>query len=394
VNDIIIKGFGCAFHDRGAICVLCGSSDRSVLSLKESSLEAPRLTTDARPLGLCEPCTIIAHWAWRQLSGEVPPWLPADAIHRIASVRVVVARRREVPKADALPASPESERWIKGPAEMNSSYEFLCVKQAAGSYDLPGSLITASAPQGGSIESSIKEASCKALEAHGFVTWPAVVETLYTAYGPRGRLVAVVLARGWGVSETVPADRPGHEWKPWPLSEHSGPMAGFYRAMETVWGLRLHKHCATGEPEDLCVHVREAARRYIALQASLKSKTTSDTSMAVAYLAAMNADERLIERMIRRAEEGLSSELAILPRTRKRPPKKGKKPARSVAEPVRPVNEESSDEEVDDEGTSPEDDEHDDEVPAEDESNIDETDESDEELDPTFVRPARPLTQE
>jgi len=390
MNDIIIRGFGCAFHDRGAICVLCGSSDRSVLAPKESQGER------SPALGLCEPCTILAHWAWRQLSGEVPPWLPEDAIHRIASVRVIVARRCEVPKADAPPAAPESERWIKGPAEMNSSYEFLCVKQADGSFDLPGTMVAATASPAGQAEndSAIKEASCKSLERHGLITWPAVVEPLYTAYGPRGRLVAVVLARGWGEAEIIPADRPGYEWKPWPLSEHTGPMAGFYRAMETVWGLRLYKHCATGEPVELCVHVREAARRYIALQAVLKVKTLSDTSMITAYLAAMSADERLIERMIRRGEEGLSSELTILSRTRKRPPKKAKKLARSVAELGRPVNEESSDEEVDDEGTSPEDDEYDDEDPGADESNTDETNEGDEELDPTFVRPARSLTQE
>jgi hypothetical protein len=86
--------------------------------------------------------------------------------------------------------------------------------------------------------------------------------------------------------------------------------------METVWALRLHKHCVVEDSGELCVQLREAACRYIELQIALRSRKSSDSSMSAIYRSSMSADELAVDRLIQLAEEraGARREISVIPR--------------------------------------------------------------------------------
>jgi hypothetical protein len=372
----------------GGECLLCRATDRPLLMRKG----------DLSAIGLCETCTGTAGWAWRQLVGEAPPLISAETIAQIKTVYVLIASRKQVPRADASESVPEAERWIKAPVELTSSYQFLCIPRLDGSvssFDLPNAQVPSVMkrhPIG--MNPRVVEGALDALEAVGLVSWAPVLEILYVGYGPRGRLVAVVLARGWAFADAM---RPSHSWISWPLADHTGSMSGFYRSLETVLDLRLYKHCSIGEPEDLCVRMREAARRYVELQAQIRAKKETDPSMIVAYQAAMNADERLIELTIKIGEERARGGVALAlvshpsaPARRSKGKPKTKATAkfgpspfsdRSVEDPPSSVSDDEGFEEFIEDGS---------EDGAIDGEPID----GEPDDDPTFVRPPRPLTQE
>jgi len=324
----------------GMSCAICRATGRAFLFRKGE--------TD---VGICEPCSGLAGWAWRQLAGEVPPGFAEEAAALVSRVYVLIARRKKVPKADALPDAPEADRIIAAPAEIASSYEFLFVDHPDGSMDLPFApclgaqtsrarearvgVVGVAGPQSPkeAMSDKIISASMRALVDIGLSSWKPLLEPLYTAYSPRGRLVGVILARGWAAlptaSPVLQAEtyKTASHWRQWPLSAHTGLMAGFWRTMESVWALRLYKHCVMGEPEEMCVHVREAARRYIELQAEIRTCMTCppdlvDTSMLLSLRAGMSPDEIVIERMIRAEVDKPKNEKALVStRSLQKPPK-------------------------------------------------------------------------
>ena len=284
----------------GMSCLICHATDRALFLCKDD-------LAANQPFGICEPCSLAAHWAWRQLSGEIPPGLPEGDLGRVTAVFALVARRKEVPRLDAGPG--DEEPVVRAPAELNSSWEFLLVDGGDGTF-APPSISLDRQPD----LRDLPRSALAALSASGLVSWPALAEPLFTGYSPRGRLVSVVLIRGWSVSHDTLM--PAVSWRPWPLSAHTGPMSGFWRAMETVWSLRLHKHCVIEDNGELCVQLREAACRYIELQISLRSRKTSDASMTSIYRSSMSADELAADRLIQLAEEraGAGREIAVIPR--------------------------------------------------------------------------------
>ena len=285
----------------GSSCLICHATDRSLLFREDDLLVN-------QPLGICEPCTLSAHWSWRQRSGEIPPGFPEEDLRRVSTVFALVVRRREVPRLDA--GSGDGEPVVRAPAELNSSWEFLLVDRGDGLFS-PPSISLDEQPD----LRDLSRSALAALSNSGLVSWPALAEPLFTGYSPRGRFVSVVLIRGW-------ADLPSScqsplAWRSWPLSAHTGPMAGFWRVLETVWPLRLHKHCVVEDNGELCVQMREAACRYIELQIALRSRKASDSSMAAVYKAAMSVDELAVDRLIQLAEERTGSgsrSLAVIPR--------------------------------------------------------------------------------
>ena len=273
----------------GMVCAICRSTGRAFLFRKGE--------TD---VGICEPCSGLAGWAWRQLAGEVSPGFNEEAASHVSRVYVLIARRKMVLKMDAPPGIPEAERKIPAPAEVDSSYEFLLSEQPDGSLDLPSAAVSHLSPVA---------AAMRALADVELISWDPLLEPLYTAYSPRGRLVEVVLARGWG-------ERPSHageamHWRPWPLSSHTGAMAGFWRSLEPVWRLRLYKHCSVGEPGELCVLLRKAAREFIELQEAVRRDPSADTTFMYALQACMSADEIAIARMIQSAAKRAADEKAL-----------------------------------------------------------------------------------
>jgi hypothetical protein len=375
----------------GMSCMICQAADRPLLFRK-----------DEASTGICEPCSHYSGWAWRQLAGEVPPGFPEEDLLRVSTVCALIARRREIPKLDAAP--DDNERIIPAPAELNSSYEFLLAADVDGTCSVPSL----------SLESHPERCKCSNCSPHrgeaarpvlsllssfDLRTWPALLEPLYTAYSPRGRLVGVTLIRGWAEIVGPPANqgRPALRWRSWPLSEHTGDMSGFWRTMETVWTLRLHKHCAAEDTGDLCVHLREAACRYIELQVAVRTHQPVDASMLPVYRAAMSADEVATERLIQLAENRAKDErsLAVIPRDEASLPHRP--PPKNSGE---PGSEEAWDEQVQagvrtgletDDGPQPdgeEDSPDPDDVDGDPQDSDPEDDSAD---DPSFVRPRRPL---
>lgn len=98
------------------------------------------------------------------------------------------------------------------------------------------------------------------------------------------------------------------EWRPWPLREHlANGMSGFYWAFEDVWANRLWKHeKSSSHSEEVSVHVREAACKYIKLQQSIRfNDPNPDVSMAEYLRRGMTEDEKFVDAKIRNLEEKL-----------------------------------------------------------------------------------------
>ena len=368
----------------GMSCMICHAVDRSLLFRKDEPL-----------VGICEPCTLAAHWAWRRLSGEIPPGFPGEDLGRVSTVFALVVRRKEVPKLDAAPG--DQEETVRAPAELNSSWEFLLVDGGDGTFSPP----SISLDQQPDLR-DLSRAALAALSEAGLVSWPELAEPLFTGYSPRGRLVSVVLARGWAdlSSSHAPLSPARMAWRSWPLSSHTGPMAGFWRSMETVWSLRLHKHCVVEDNGELCVRLREAACRHIDLQIALRDGKSSDSSMSAIYKSAMSVDELAVERLIQLASERARGgrSLAVISRETGRGPAVPGQPRRgsSVAPWDDPGGETGPDEPGDgsgmddpgedgEPGAEPDDEESGD--PAQDGDG----DDAPGQEDPTFVRPGRPL---
>ena len=306
----------------------------------------------------------------------------------------LVARRKEVPRLDASPG--DEDQSVLAPAELNSSWEFLLADKGDGTFS-PPSISLDEQPD----LRDLSRSALSALSKCGLASWPELAEPLFMGYSPRGRLVSVVLIRGWADLPT--AGQGPIAWRAWPLSAHTGPMAGFWRAVETVWPLRLHKHCVVEDSGELCVRLREAACRYIELQIALRDGKASDASMAAIYKSAMSVDELAAERLIQLASERARGgrSLAVIPReeeSRRGSAAPGQsRRGSSVAPWDDPADETGPDGPADGSGTDdpgedgePEaelddggDNDNDDSIP--DHDSIPEPD------DPTFVRPGRPL---
>ena len=385
-SSISSLGSGYSIDRRpGMSCVICHATDRSLLFCEDDLFIN-------QPFGICEPCTLAAHWSWRQRSGEIPPGFPEEDLRRVSTVFALVARRKEVPRLDA--GSGDGEPMVRAPAELNSSWEFLLADRGDGTLS-PPSISLDEQPD----LRDIPRAALSALSKSGLVSWPALAEPLFTGYSPRGRLVSVVLIRGW--ADLPSSGQSPLSWRSWPLSAHTGPMAGFWRSLETVWSLRLHKHCVVEDNGELCVQLREAACRYIELQIALRSRKTSDSSMAANYRTAMSVDELAVDRLIQLAEEragGGSRSLAVIPRDegeRSTAPAPGRgRRGSSIAPWDDPAVGGGQDDPSDDDDTGDPGDEvglengsdeaGDDDVPQD-------GDGPPEVDDPTFVRPRRPL---
>lgn len=267
-----------------ATCVLCRGKGKVLLCRRDES---------SQPVGVCEPCSNLSHWAWRQIAGEVPPGFSAEA--GISRIYVVVARRRRVPVSETF----ESDRAIAASPELCASWEFMLAEQPDGSLDLPSA-------SGLGVQGSdrVSAAALRALDDLGLASWPSLMEPLYSSYTPRGHLVQVILVRGLTTKPLGFSRSKGYlTWQPWPISAHAGDMAEFWRGMETVWPLRLYKHCAEGLTEEMCVQMREAACRFVELQAVVREGREADTTMLAALQAGMSADEVAVARMIQRAAE-------------------------------------------------------------------------------------------
>ena len=263
--------------------------------------EMPMLVRGGQTLGVCEPCSAIVHHLWKQEPGEVPPEFPHSAQTEVARVYLLIPRLAATNK-DVVDGK---EVHTKAEPTLSNSYEFVMVTNDEGLLDLPGANV---APGG-----TLWEASVAALKTLKAQTWshPRFIEPLYTAYTPRGRLAAVMLVTAWRLDD-ADAIEDGFNWKQWPLSGHPTPMGGFYKALETVWDMRLFRHNReASHTEAISVRVRGAGSNYIKLQQRLRSGAKGlDLSMVDVMRRTMTEDEKKIDKMITE-HEALSQELKV-----------------------------------------------------------------------------------
>jgi hypothetical protein len=237
--------------------------------------------------GICEACAVIAHYMWRQEPGEVPPEYPESAMTKISRVYVAIAR---------LSDNNEDEQGCHSEAQpmLPNSYDFAMVtREDDGTLDLPGTDV-----QPGE---TLREATERVLASLKVKTWahPDFVESLYTAYTPRGRLATVMFVSAWGMVDEKAFDD-GLDWRHAPLSSRATVMGGFYKALESVWAMRLYHHFRVpSHTEAICVKVSGMGASYFELERLLRAgKKNLDTSMAELMRRQMSADERLIAKML------------------------------------------------------------------------------------------------
>lgn len=199
-----VPGFEYTVGDApGIMCMFCL---REGIPLMAEGLTPPH----APAMGLCEPCSTLAAWAWQRVTGWTLPGLPFAQTPSAALMLVVRER--------------ENDFLIPFDVLMVSH------KDDPGAFALPG----------GKVEKNekIEETAVRELaEETGLVAWPAGVEALYCGYSPRGRLIQVCLCRGFE-GEAKSLEGLKIEWKPWPPSSHSGMFSGFYKSLEAVFMMR------------------------------------------------------------------------------------------------------------------------------------------------------------
>ena len=88
----------------GMACIVCHATGRAFLFRKGED-----------QAGICEACSGLARWAWRQVEGESVPGGPEDPV--ISRVYVLVCRRKRIPRADAPHGTPEDKRMMLAPAD-------------------------------------------------------------------------------------------------------------------------------------------------------------------------------------------------------------------------------------------------------------------------------------
>jgi hypothetical protein len=283
----MVKGGFPAFNfkiEHKEACQVCLNSERPVMKMTQKGLG----------LCICEFCASLASLAWRHLPGEIPVGFEDRGVE---SVRVLICRRRQVPNSDTAQMGPM-------PMESKSSYEFLCCQDETDEtvpLDLPGKCNGRMDPVASALE---------ALRSLGLKSWRSALEPLYDSFSPRGRLIRIFLARAWGALEP----NENLVWVPWPLAESTGPMAGFYGAMESVWDLRLYKHGKAASSMDLCVQLNKASMACADLQLELLKNATADSSMLAVYQAAMSAEQSMSVRAIVTLEKQQTGIMVVRPR--------------------------------------------------------------------------------
>jgi hypothetical protein len=252
--------------------------------------ERPIFVRGGQTIGVCEPCSGIAHFMWKQEPGDVPPSFTDAAAKEVTRVYLVIPRL--------------SQNRAKPHSELPTDYEFVVVVDEEGKLDLPSVVVAK--------DEKLNVAAVRALGELGLSTWsrPDFLETLYTAYTPRGRLATVMLVRAWRLANSQ-ATSDTLAWRSWDELNKASSMMGFYSALEPVWAMRVFRHNrAAGEnpTTDISVRIRSIAAQFIELQQGLREGDKNlDISMFEYMKRKVTEDEKAIDKLI--AQHELQSRL-------------------------------------------------------------------------------------
>lgn len=254
-------------------CAFCLTRDR------------PILVRGGQNIGICEPCAGIVHYMWKQEPGDVPPSFTDEGKKEVTRVYLVI------PRLSLEIAKPQSE--------LASDYQFVVVTSEDGQLDLPSVDVIKGEDLNGT--------AARALGALGLTTWarPDFLETLYTAYTPRGRLATVMMVRAWRLQNSQ-ATSDTLIWREWDVLKSNSGMMGFYTALEPVWAMRVFRHNrATGENATtaISVRVRGIAAQFIELQQGLRTGVKNlDVSLLEFMKRKVTEDEKAVDKLIAQHE--------------------------------------------------------------------------------------------
>lgn len=253
-------------------CMACGRSlekDRAMVLAPASGGEGEG---DGKSLLICEPCTVIAAWAWSTTASHAVN--PTAFSTEIFAGTVLILR--EQPQD---PANP---------------YQFLVVerKDEPGVPGLPGGKVE---PREDALDAAVREVR----EETGLVTWAGALEPLYLGYSPRGRLIATYLCRAFhGEPEAKESDV---EWRN--AGAPSGHFlmsqlgrshfAGYYKGLSLAAKSRvlLQRHSEAKLP--LTLEVSASASHYVALYLKVLTgrATRSEENMLQGFRYALSGEE-------------------------------------------------------------------------------------------------------
>jgi 8-oxo-dGTP pyrophosphatase MutT (NUDIX family) len=239
----------------------------------------PVLKVNAK-ISICEPCSTLAAWVWRDYAGLTVAGAAYPLDVRFVLVLIVRERLNDF-------MHPFDVLMVERKDEQNA-------------YGLPG----------GKVDRGEEPAAAAARELAEEVdvrTWPAALEPIHAAYSPRASLGTVFLCRGY---DGDPVDGVGPEgqkvrWQPWPPGEHARHLAGFYTGVELAFDMRwrMHRQVQAGTP--LSLRLGEPAVNYLLRKlAQLRGeKKVDDGRMLDSWTNVMTDEEKGICEVILAAEQ-------------------------------------------------------------------------------------------
>lgn len=283
----------------GTACIFCGRTD------------APVMRAQSR-FGVCEPCSRLADYAWRESKGG---FVPGHALPKTSSVSlVVIVRDRPSPENLVVP------------------FDILMVgrKDDSGFFGLPGGKAERNeTPE----ETAVRELR----EETSIETWPSALEILYVGYTPRCRLATVYLCRGYHGEAAAMEDVPV-EWKPTPIPNFTGHLHGFHIGIQEALNARVRAQKKAASTTPFSVEFSSIASQYVEIslkhaRTGAKEMKPNDAKLLVGYGYMLTGDEKDIITLITGTETQNrdARALALMPRLQAPPPVA---PGDSTPEPV------------------------------------------------------------
>lgn len=281
-----------------ALCVMCSKDDSEREVLINDGLEVltnPANPLDPQELGVCEPCSYLASWRWRQMSDNAaigPPFPTEPTV-----VMVVVVRERKVTSLTKV-ASHDSEEGVDREVTMPdpvAPYDTVMVtrKEEPWAFALPGGKVERG-------EDPTTTAVRELYEETNLHTWPSALEVLHDGFTARGKLARVYMCRAYAGDLKTKEEGVNAEWKAGSIVEHAGSYKGFYFGADNAFKMKTQIQTLSGARVPLCTRFGKAGKSYVDVLLSFEPSTLSkeDRSLLKGYRYAMTEEEGMASEFV------------------------------------------------------------------------------------------------